>query len=778
MREIEILAPAGNMESFNSAINAGADAVYIGGSRFSARAYAGNFDDDAVIKVIDASHLNGTKVYVALNILIKEKEINEALKYAEFLYKNGTDALIIQDMGIAKLIHEHFPDFELHASTQMTVHNKMGAEFLTNLGFKRIVLSRELSINEISDISKHIETEIFVHGALCVCYSGQCLMSSLIGGRSGNRGRCAQPCRKKYDILNSARNVLKSGYLLSPKDLCTLDVLSNILNSNVKSLKIEGRMKKPEYVAGTVRIYKRAIELIKNGNYKSSSDDIEELLKLFNREGFTKAYLMEKPGKSMMAYETPKNSGILLGETLKNNEVLLKTDLNLGDGIKFGESGFNVNRILKKGESVKSAVSGDKVEIFPKKYHMSDVLYKTYDIELMRKLSKFKSEPDLKKNKIDLIVKFKVGSSIELSGNILGNDLTVSGAVVQKALKRPFAQEKVISSINKTGNEHIQFNTVLFSEFEEGFLPVSEINEARREFLEKADNIVISHYKRECSKFNLNSDFNRHPLKPKEQLNLFLVTSFDQLKAVKKMGFKDIIIDVYNRKSEIRDISSISEFNVYLKIPNIIKEEFEKVKEYILKNINDISGIITANLGIINYFKGKTCIIGDYKLNLFNSSSFDFFKEELKLFPVSVELNKEEIESLMADTNLNGIMLMYGRIELMVSEYCPIGCILGGKDKKRQCERPCINDNFEIRDETGAEFKTQTDVFCRSHILNSAKLNLIAYMNELKYMSAFRFDFSDETYDETIDILRNIKGEGLRNISGKFTKGHYKRGVE
>ena len=269
MNKIELLAPAGSMESLIAAINNGADAIYLGGNKFSARAYASNFDNENMMRAVDYAHSYGVKVYVTMNTILKQNEIKDALKYAGYLYEIGVDALIIQDVGLINLIKDVYPKLELHASTQMTIHNGEGALYFKEKGLQRIVLSRELSLDEIRYISKDlgIETEIFVHGALCVCYSGQCLMSSMIGGRSGNRGRCAQPCRMQY-TLKGEKTGERKGYLLSPKDTCLIDDIEEIIRSGTSSLKVEGRMKKPEYVAGVTSTYRKSIDkVLKNQKF-------------------------------------------------------------------------------------------------------------------------------------------------------------------------------------------------------------------------------------------------------------------------------------------------------------------------------------------------------------------------------------------------------------------------------------------------------------------------------------------------------------------------------
>lgn len=389
MNKIELLAPAGSMESLYAAVQNGADAVYLGGAKFSARAYASNFDEENMIKAVEYCHLYNVKIYVTVNTAMKEEEIKEALEYVEFLYKIGVDALIIQDAGLAQLIKRNFPKFELHASTQMSIHNAEGALFLKNLGFSRIVLSRELSLDEITHISKYlnIETEIFVHGALCVSYSGQCLMSSLIGGRSGNRGRCAQPCRLPYEIIDKKRKKKAKGYILSPKDVCTIENIKDIINSGTSSLKIEGRMKRPEYVAGVVSAYRKAID--------DANCDIEterkKLLQLFNREGFSKAYLYGNVGRDMMSYRFPKNTGVFIGKVNRDLTIELKENVKLQDGIRFGGDGFTIFKIVKGSTNVEEAFVGDRVKLKPTKYKAGDMLFKTSDNELLNNLRDRKS---------------------------------------------------------------------------------------------------------------------------------------------------------------------------------------------------------------------------------------------------------------------------------------------------------------------------------------------------------------------------------------------------
>lgn len=786
MKKVELLAPAGSMESLYAAVQSGADAVYLGGDKFSARAYASNFDKENIKKAVDYCHLYGVKVYVTINILLKDSEMKEALRYAEFLYNSGVDSLIIQDIGFAYCIKKLIQDFEIHASTQMTVHNAEGAKFLNDIGFKRIVLSRELSLKEIEYISKdlNIETEIFIHGALCVCYSGQCLMSSLIGGRSGNRGRCAQPCRLPYTIIDEKNKREKNGYLLSPKDMCTLENIRDIIDSGTTSLKIEGRMKRPEYVAGVVSAYRKAIDLATG--LKDDSDlsaEKKKLLQLFNREGFSKAYLYGNVGRDMMAYSFPKNTGILLGKVNKDLSVLLKEDISLKDGIRYGDDGFTVSKIIKNNNEVKEAKRGDIVTLKPSHFKSGNMLYKTSDSRLFKELQDTYNNPFERKINLSLNVEFKLNETMKVSTCYNNKNYSVQGSVVQKAIKKPISMEELKKHLGKSGDTPFKFSNIHFETYEAGFLPVSEINEVRRKLVEQIERKLLD--TREKVEVNLNKIFHEN-IKPKETKNIpkymVCVNNKEQLKAVKDRGFKDVIIDMfYKSKDDLKDyIMANSDLNLWIKVPNIVRDEFDTMCEKIDKLIPYINGIITANLGIVNVFKNKTSIVSDYKLNVFNEFGVRQYGEFMDSVCLSVELNKIQIEKLLKTSDEKVQILVYGKIENMVSEYCPIGSVLGGKSEKSNCSRKCSEGTFNLKDRIGAEFLVKTDKYCRSHIYNNVPLNLTDKIEELTNMGAnsFRIDFIDEKYDDVINVLEFVKNKKTKGDFVDFTRGHYKRGVE
>lgn len=786
MNKIELLAPAGSMESLIAAINNGADAIYLGGSKFSARAYASNFDNETMQKAVDYAHSYNVKIYVTMNTLLKQNELKEALKYVGYLYEIGVDALIIQDTGLISLIREVYPGFELHASTQMTIHNAEGALYFREKGMQRIVLSRELSLDEIKYISTdlNIETEIFVHGALCVCYSGQCLMSSMIGGRSGNRGRCAQPCRMQYTLQGETSGERK-GYLLSPKDTCLIDDMDSIIKSGTASLKVEGRMKKPEYVAGVTRNYRKAIDKVLVNTKFDLHKGRRELAQLFNREGFAKAYLYKNVGKDMMSYNYPKNTGVFIGQVANDGEIILEENVALGDGIRFEDDGFTLSKILKNNKEVKEAFRGEKVKLFPTGgYKKGYRLYKMSDKRLYDELKE-----DIKpyKRKIGLIgeVEFKVNAPLCIKTKFNNKEYKVYGEIVEAATNKPLTRERVEEALKKSGDIPYKFDKILFDVFDDGFIRIAAINNLRRELFEKVLKEVSSYRRRREEKTP-----KAKVIKCNEDLGyIYSCITKAQLKAlVEEESVKNIALNIFfSRKSTAlnkEDLKNLynelsEEKKVFLKVPNIIKGEFNYIVKVIDELMPYIKGIITSNVGIIKLYKDKLFIIGDYKLNIFNKEAAEFYSEDVDISSISLELNRKEIKELMKNSSCKVAANIYGKTELMVSEYCPIGSTFGNKSAKKECSKPCIRDNFKLKDRMNENFSVLSDNSCRSYILNSLPTNLIDEIEELKSfnISNFRVDLKDEGYEEVKEILNQISDK-KKNENNKYTKGHYRRGVE
>ena len=783
MEKVEILAPAGSMESLVAAINKGADAVYLGGNKFSARAYASNFDNDNMLKAVDYAHSYDVKIYVTLNTILKENEIEEAVRYVGYLYEIGVDALIIQDLGLLKRIKEDFPLMEVHASTQMTIHNGEAAVYFKDKGFHRIVLSREMTLEEIKYISKDlgIETEMFVHGAICVAYSGQCLMSSMIGGRSGNRGRCAQPCRMEYTLRGEKSGETK-GHLLSPKDMCTIEDVEDIVETGVYSLKIEGRMKRAEYVAGVVDNYKKAVnKVLYNKKYDEQAGK-RQLLQLFNRSGFTNAYLKKNTGKDMMSFNSPKNSGISLGVVDKSGDIVIKEDLAVGDGIRYRDKGFTLSKIVHNGKEVKSAKRGDKVKLYPIDYKKGDELFKSLNKQLFDELEEY-LKPYTKKIPLNAVVNFAVDKPVAIKINYKGNDYEVLGEVVQKAEKRPLDQERIKEALKKSGEVAFKIENIEFENFEDGFMRVSDLNNLRRDIIEKITKEVCRSYRRKRPAKGDKSKVSS------EKTNVEIICSCitkEQVEALIEMKIENIAVDLFSREKNSvkkKDLLELAEkykdINFYVKTSTIVKGEFNKVVNTIEEVSSYIKGIITSNVGIISKFKDKLYIIGDYKLNIVNSQSLAFYQEDVDVPTLSLELNRGEIKSLMKNANGNAAMVVYGKPELMISEYCPIGSTFGGRNKDSGCNGICSKDKFKLIDRVNEELRVMTDLYCRSYILNPVPLNIIDEIEELKGfgITTFRFDFRDETYKEVKNVISILKN-GDAFDSKEYTKGHYRRGVE
>lgn len=786
MNKIEVLAPAGSMESLYAAINKGADAVYLGGNKFSARAYASNFDNENMQKAIDYAHSYGVKIYVTINTILKENEVEEAVRYVGYLYEIGADALIIQDLGLFKRIKEDYPDFELHASTQMTIHNGEAAIYFKEKGFHRVVLSREMTIDEIKYISKDlmIETEMFVHGAICVSYSGQCLMSSIIGGRSGNRGRCAQPCRMEY-ILKGEKSGEQKGHLLSPKDMCTIDDVKDIVESGTHSLKIEGRMKRPEYVAGVVDNYRKAVDKVLFKKKYNEKEGKVQLLQLFNRSGFTNAYLKGNTGRDMMSFNSPKNTGVPLGVVEKSGEIKLKESLSLGDGVRYRDKGFSVSKILLNDKEVSNAKRGDSVKLFPIDYKKGDELFKSLNKQLFDELEDY-IKPYSKKISLNARVKFVVNSPIELSIIHNNKEYIFIGEIVQKAEKRPLDRERIEEALKKSGDIPFKLDFIEFTDFEDGFLRIADLNNLRRDALEGIAKSICKESRRKRSKKEdkkLSNSINNNM----NIAEIYSCITKDQLNALLDCNIKHIAIDIFSRESgalRISDLIDIFEkvnddVNLYIKTSSIIKGEFDKVCKFIDKAKPYIKGLITSNIGLINVYKDSLTIIGDYKLNIMNSQSLEFYQKEIAIPTLSMELNKSEIKEITRKNKGNNAYVIYGKPELMISEYCPIGSTFGGRKTNVECNAICTRDKFTLIDRVNEKNRVMTDLFCRSYILNPVPLNLFDEISRLKEIGikTFRFDFRDESYDEVKKVINMYKNNEAYD-KNNYTKGQFRRGIE
>lgn len=526
MSKVELLAPVGDWDCLKAAVQNGADAVYFGVEQFNARMYAKNFNIDDMKQVINYCKLRNVKTNLTLNTLIKNCEFENAIDLVKEAYVAGIDAIIVQDFGLAKYLIDNFPHLPIHASTQMTVHNLQGVLELEKLGFDRVVLSRELSCEEIEYICKNcnVEIETFIHGALCICYSGQCLFSSVVGGRSGNRGKCAGPCRLPYELIsenNSTHEIktINKGYLLSTKDLCGIAYIPRLIQAGVKCFKIEGRMKRPEYVATVTRIYRKYIDMFQNTNeFNIDEKDINDLMQVFNRGGFSNGHLDSKHNSSLIFQEKPSNMGLYLGTIKKYNSnkghitLQLEEDLDLGDSISVSNesSKYLVSELMIKNDNHKHISSGTEVTIGRMKGNIK-VGDKVYKIS-SKSLSDFaKSSYDNCENKKiplncnitikkNTPIKMKISTNKntcynELYSNICVED--VSNMIPIDALKTPISVERVVKQISKTSNTPFYFENITVLLDDGLYVPsISTLNELRRSTLEKVEQEILNRAKR------------------------------------------------------------------------------------------------------------------------------------------------------------------------------------------------------------------------------------------------------------------------------------------
>jgi len=793
MHKPELLAPVGSKEALIAAVENGADAVYFGGKLFSARHYASNFTREELEWAIDYAHVRGVKAYVTVNTLIKDSELEEAADYLQFLCNAGADAVIVQDLGILHLLREELPELPVHASTQMTIHNVEGVRFLQEMGVKRVVLARELSLEEIRRIKKETNAEIetFIHGALCFSYSGQCLLSSMIGGRSGNRGYCAQPCRKKYRINGI------DGYLLSPKDLNMSEHIPALVEAGIDSFKIEGRMKRHEYVAGVVRIYRKLIERYFEApeNFQVKDDEKHMLRQLFNR-GFTTGYFFGNPGSELMSRKYPYNIGTELGsvggydQRKKLLSLSLKAPLRVGDGIGTGGGGGVVVRSMYASNQRVSAANSGLVKIpFDIEIDKGSAVFKTYDSLLMASLE----TKSIRKIPVKMSVKARIGEPVELCINDGENEIIVNGGLVSRAETKPISKDTIATQLKKLGNTVFEVQEISFEIDENIFIPVSELNELRRRAVGRLEAMRTQKWKRRCKKPEIASGKRNKQLKPLLAVNTSTIECFEaavdggadivyiggdisennepQINADKR---RFIERGNYNYALEYAHKKGAS---VFINTPRIIKE---------MRGLNmdlDADGFLVSNLGVLYHLRNMSKpIVIDYPINVFNRLTMEHllnpvfkYGDYCQRVTLSPELTLDEIRNLTPYGAAECVV--HGNFPQMVSEHNLVGSLfLGG-----------IKDAL-LKDEKGFGFPIKTDMQGRTYVMNSREVCMLEYVPEIMEAGVGSLRIEAKTYDKamTKEITLAYR-EAIDNvISGKkiekqcpevYTTGHYFRGV-
>lgn len=795
----ELLSPAGSMESLKAGIQNGADAIYLGGSSFGARASATNFDNDELIEAVKYAKLRNVNIFVTVNTSIKETEVEELISYTDFLYKIGVDAIILSDIGVAEVLRKRYPNMELHASTQISAHSLNDVLELKKVGFNRVVLARELSIEEIKEICDNvdIDIEVFIHGAICISYSGQCLMSSMLGDRSGNRGRCAQPCRQSYKLINKTTGKIidvNGNYLLSPKDLCSIENIEKILDTGVKSLKIEGRMKRPEYVAVVTSRYRKTIDNYINNKITDDKKALKEDLEaIFNRK-FTSGYLMSKNGSDIINLDKPNNVGVKVGEVLSFNskknklKIKLSSKLSKGDGINLG--GGSIGRIIKNGEIFDFGVAGEIIEIdFVKNIKSKTPVYKTSDKLLVDNANKsFIEGIENKKINLKCEIFIKVGEKAKF---ILENIEVYSDEKIEKANDKEAEIDKIIEKLCKTGGTPYKFVFDNIFVDKDVFVPVSVLNNLRRKAIEKYEEYKLDF----SSKRIIYSYKNFSYLKDKKVFNGKITLKVHKNSQLDKI-LENPDISEYIREIYTEDFTLLEEYYnkfktiginlVYSALGVIRNEEYSILEKYLSKINNEIfNKVQISTWGSKNFFKSK---FGTKKFNIdtyfniYNSYSLRFFEKyfDAEDITVSQEINKFEIKSLLnksKEKNANVDMIIYGHTRAMLTEYCAMGVLTKDCHKDRRCAE-CARSDYILKDMENREFRLFQDIFCRTEIRNHITLDLRENINEIFELGVdrVRLDFTYEDSDMVYRILKEcveyLKYSKKFNYKNVF-KGHY-----
>lgn len=661
MKKAEILAPAGSMESLIAAIEGGCDAVYLAGNLYGARSYATNFSDEELKTAIEYAHLYGVRVYVTVNILIYESEVKNFLKYIEYLQKINVDAVIVQDIGMMDLLKQTYPSLEIHASTQMHIHNLEGVKFAEKIGASRVVLARETPIELIQEIRNqtNLELEVFVHGALCISYSGQCLMSSLIGGRSGNRGTCAQCCRQPYKLFDNDKVLNQEQYVLSAKDLNTLEHIDELLEIGVDSLKIEGRMKRPEYVYLVTKIYREAVDsFYTHGKTIFDKNKIYELKKIFNRE-FTKGFIFHENNSAFINTFRPNHIGVKLGEVINSTDkkvtIKLSETLHVQDGIRFlmddEDFGLTVLKILKKDRNTDFALSGEIVDIpVTKKIKEGTMVLKTTDSLQLKEIQNLIQE---KKRKVAIKGTITIRKNkkiiLDLTDDI--NYIRVEGNhIVEQSKNYPITEDVIKKQISKLGNTVYSLSKLVINCDSDVFVPVKNLNEIRRDAIEQLNEKRI---------YTLPIIKGKYLRKP-ENYELYhgrsiMIDTLEEYNKIKNNNYEIIYMskDIYDIIDDERKI---------LKIPRVLEHHLEYNQR-----------LLVGEVGSVNKYSN---VITDFSLNVVNSYSVALLHTlGVKKVTLSYELNKHQIIKLIKayheryKVHPNLEVIVAGKVEAMILKY-------------------------------------------------------------------------------------------------------------
>lgn len=807
---MELLAPAGTMENFMAALESGADAIYLGGKVFNARAHAANFGIDELREAVRLAHILDVSVYVTVNILIGDTELGELENYLKDLDSIGVDAIIVQDLAVAEIAKRVAPNIHLHGSTQMTAATLDAVRFYESLGFTRVVLARELSLKEIQHICKHCkaEIEVFVHGALCVCYSGQCLMSSFIGGRSGNRGACAQPCRLPYELLDSkGESVLPKheAYLLSPKDLNYSEHMNELVAAGVTSFKVEGRMKKVSYVRQVIGTYREILD-------KASIQENQRkaLASGFNR-GFSTAYLEDTVGRQMMTVVAPNHQGKPIGESYtKKGEVYL----SLTEPIEQG----SLVKILQSNGSVTYYTVDDEWTC------VSDTLYKGRPAEGLAvgqlylastpKNTKSRGLQEFTR-KYDMSVYLSVGSNGETNYTELtaildsGLSVTVTNEYVPAiANKVPTSLEKVTEQLGRLGNTLFRLSYV---DIPDGpyMWPASVLNALRRDAVTVLETALITHHVESWQALQVTGDVD-YNFKAQHELSYdtcpIISARVDEIEGVKAAisgGAQKIVfggdrlsrtpyaLSIYD---EVARLCAQSDVICTFATPRVLKDDEVEAYKHTLEAIvqahpDSISIHVPQALLWLRELGYTGAIEADTGLNIFNTPTLHFWEQlHISCVNPSQELTLKQITELAKHSHVPIETMVHGYTEMMISEYCAIASFVG-TGSKVNCPMPCVTQSYSLKDRKGEIFPLRTDPYCRMHVMNSHEMDMRAYVPMLlqKGISILRIDgrhmkpnYVQDIVSQYVAIANGTMDALPKKVDSQgesITRGHYFRGI-
>lgn len=822
----ELLAPAGNPQALRAAVENGADAVYLGGKSFGARASAENFDRQELMDALTYAHLRGVKVYVTVNTLVDNGEFGELSEFLLFLYREGADALLVQDLGAVAWARRVLPELPLHGSTQMTVHNAAGVQFLAGLGLRRVVLARETSYQELLEIRRQsaLELEVFVHGALCISYSGQCLFSSMVGGRSGNRGSCAQPCRMAYTLVDDRGRDLGGAcpgqHLLSTRDLMLLEKLPQLVQGGVAALKIEGRMKRPEYVATVVRIYRNALDRAWRDpeRYQVSEEEVRDLAQVFNR-GFTAGYFDGRPGRLLMSYARPNNRGLFLGRVLRTTPgkgVVFKTllPLRVGDGIEFwmqkgDREGITVHSMMLhlpspefetqagdrpggrgSGERIspltsQEAAPGSEVEIaVPFVVRPGDRVFKTHDERLISEARLSFTGTGRLKMPIRVIIRARQGEPLELEAvDPEGIRAVVRGTLPGEiALKHPLTPEVARAQIERLGNTPFTLAGLDCELDGVAMYPLSELNTVRRDLTTALESARLDRFRRVLPDgveettavlwSSLRQDAvqaSRRP--PAGPLLAVAVADYDSLEAAIDGGASAVYFgglsyrgrETWNPGTLDRSVGLCRADNVraYLILPRIWKDgEPSGAAEWLDRAVRlRVAGVVAGDLGGLELaLQSGLETVTDLSVPVFNDLAIQLLLQRgAARMTLSPELNREQLRDLRFRGAPCLEMVVHGTLPLMVSEHCLVGAVTGTGDR---CPQTCRRTPCFLEDRQGYRFPLQLDEHCRMTLYNARELCLIEHLG----------DIIQDGYSSLRLDLRSHEAKAVREITGIY--GH------